>query len=90
MLVNDIETAKKKIAEREGIKIENVSKYIGHLNVNGSYEGKIANIIGKWASDHGLDAVVWTNLPPKFHGEGGRIPTAEEVISFLNKFVKIM
>lgn len=87
MLTNDIDTAKKKIAEREGIRIEeNITKYIAHLNVNGSFDGKdpIANIIGRWASSLGLDAVVWTNLPPKFNGEVGRIPTVEEVISFLN------
>ena len=46
--------------------------------------GKTANIIGRWASTLGLDAVVWTNLPPKFNGEEGRIPAVEEVISFLN------
>ena len=84
MLVNDMDIAKKKIAELEGIRIEeNITKYIAHLNVNGSYEGTIANIIGRWASSLGLDAVVWTNLPPKFNGEKGRIPTVEEVISFL-------
>jgi hypothetical protein len=31
----------------------------------------------------GLDAVVWTNLPPKFNGEEGKVPIVEEVISFL-------
>ena len=40
MLLDDIDTATKKLAEREGIRIENITKYIAHLNVNGPYEGE--------------------------------------------------
>lgn len=54
------------------------------MSDDGSYDGETSNIIGRWASSLGLDAVVWTNLPPKFNGEEVRIPTVEEVISFLN------
>ncbi len=82
IIVPDIDTAKIKLAEREGIKIEDITIYIGHWSSTGSCNGKSVDIVGRWASSIGLDAVVWTNLPPKFRQEE-RVPTVEEVISFL-------
>ncbi len=82
MIVPDLDTAKIKLAEREGIKMENIPRYIGYLSPTGSYSGQSAEVIGRWASYIGLDGVVWTNLPPKFQNEA-RVPTVEEVISFL-------
>lgn len=42
-----------------------------------------AEAITSWAQNKKLDAVIWTALPPKFAGVDGRIPTAEEAISYL-------
>jgi hypothetical protein len=40
--------------------------------------------IAQWAATHGVDAVVWSALKPKFLGEFGRVPNdAEEVIAYL-------
>jgi hypothetical protein len=39
--------------------------------------------ISRWAAGRNLDAIVWTNLPPKFAGTDGRIPTEAEVIAYL-------
>jgi hypothetical protein len=39
--------------------------------------------IATWARHKKLDAVIWTALPPKFAGVDGRIPTAQEAISYL-------
>lgn len=42
-----------------------------------------AETIASWAQNNKLDAVIWTALPPKFAGVDGRIPIAEEAISYL-------
>ncbi len=82
MIVSDLDTAKLKLAEREGIKIEDIPRYIGYMSSTGSSNGQSAEVIGRWASSIGLDAVVWANLPPRFQNEV-RVPTVEEVLSFL-------
>jgi hypothetical protein len=41
--------------------------------------------IGRWARRLQVDAVVWTNLPPKFNDENKRIPTTEDVLSYLGR-----
>ena len=49
----------------------------------GSRNRYVARRIGRWAKGLQIDAVVWTNLPPKFNDEEKRIPTAEEVVTYL-------
>jgi len=48
-------------------------------------DNEIENRIEFWARQMGLDAVIWTNLPPKFQNIDGRVPTQEEVVSHLSK-----
>lgn len=36
-----------------------------------------------WASPRGVQHIVWTALGPKFAGERGRVPTADEVVEHL-------
>lgn len=43
----------------------------------------VARQVGEWAKGLQVDAVVWTNLAPKFNDEDNRIPTAEEVVTYL-------
>jgi hypothetical protein len=31
-----------------------------------------------------LDVVIWTALPPKFRGENGKMPSADDVITHLS------
>lgn len=84
MSVSDKKIAMEKLAEREGIRPENISHDIGWWTSPGTWQGQSAEAIGKWASLIGLDAVIWTNLAPKFYNEA-RVPTIEEVLSFLHK-----
>jgi hypothetical protein len=49
----------------------------------GSTNRAVARKVGQWAKRSQIDAVVWTNLPPKFDGENQRIPTPEEVVDYL-------
>ena len=39
--------------------------------------------LSEWARDKGIASAIWTALAPKFKGEGGRVPTEEEVVSSL-------
>src|ERR1700688_3477161 len=39
--------------------------------------------ISAWAAGKNLEAAVWTNLPPKFDGIDGRVPTENEVVAYL-------
>ncbi|HEU5381545.1 MAG TPA: hypothetical protein VFV38_39495 [Ktedonobacteraceae bacterium] len=82
MTVSDLATAKEKLAEREGISVGDISKYIGYWSSTGSCHGQCSEVIGRWASSPGLDAVIWTNLPPKVHNEE-RVPGVEEILTFL-------
>ncbi|HVM72575.1 MAG TPA: hypothetical protein VMT91_12515 [Anaerolineales bacterium] len=83
MLVNDLDTAKVSLAKREGIPAKNIQKDVGYCFGATKSDGESSDVIAKWASYIGLDAVVWTALPPKFDGQDGKIPAVEGVISFL-------
>lgn len=41
--------------------------------------------LAAWANTRDLDAVVWTDLPPKFLDTEGRAPSLEEAVSYLNE-----
>ncbi len=51
----------------------------------GSKNRAVARWVGQWAKGLNIEAVVWTNLPPRFECKDGRIPTAEEVVSYLRR-----
>ncbi len=42
-----------------------------------------ATVIADWGRALGLDAVVWTALPPRFDGQNGRVPDASEALAYL-------
>lgn len=52
---------------------------IGSLVVDASTEG----VIGQWAREQGLDAVVWTDLPPRIDRIEGRIPSPQKALQYL-------
>lgn len=85
MQVNDLDTAIVSLAKREGISEEKIQKDVGYCYGTTKSDGESSEVITQWASRVGLDAVVWTALPPRFDKEDGKIPTAEDVISFLRK-----
>jgi hypothetical protein len=81
--VENLDEAKVQLAKREGISIGNIRWSIGYWAKKESSTSRYAKNIGKWAVKMDLDAVVWTALKPKFQEEKGRIPTADELIAFL-------
>ncbi len=50
---------------------------------HGSRNRYVARQIGRWARGLQVDAVIWTNLPPRFGGEDKTIPSAKEVVTYL-------
>ena len=71
----DCEEAKENLRVREG----NISeKYVGFWPSKDEIPG-----IETWAKSKGVEAVLWTALPPKFNGVINRRPTLEDVITYL-------
>lgn len=79
MTSGDINTAVASLQKREGMP---TTKKIGVWKVGITNPPCIGDL-SHWSSLHGIDAVIWTNLPPKFAGEDHRVPNVDEVISHL-------
>lgn len=84
MSVDSIDEATERLAEREGILGKNIARDIGVWPQNSENANPFEQMIGEWAGRMTLDAVIWTALPPKFKGENGKMPSADEVISHLS------
>ena len=82
MAVSNIEEALDSLQKREGIPDKNKEKYIGAWP---SKRAKVAcySAIGKWAKRVGIDAAVWTALPPKFNNKDGVAPSEDEAVKYL-------
>jgi hypothetical protein len=84
LIPTSISTAREALRVREGIPRKHLDDIGVWTKNQQTSNSKVSANIGAWASSLGFDAVIWTNLPPKFHGEIGRIPTLEEVVSHLS------
>lgn len=83
--LTDLDEAREALRDREGIPKKNVDKDIGvWKNKDQSPKDEIKKCIGAWAKPLRLEAVIWTDLPPKFQGVNRRLPTAGEVVSHLS------
>lgn len=82
MATDDLETAKKSLLNREGIPESKLDTCIGTVKSDEITNDDIKSIIKDWAISLKLDAVIWTNLPPKFQNNE-REPTLEEAINYL-------
>ena len=78
----DLELAREALRDREGITAKDWTGLIGSWQPGNSEPTPIAGLPA-WASAHGVDAVIWTSLPPKF-GEEERPPTEDEVLEYLS------
>ena len=80
LAVTTLDAAREALREREGVPREQ-PECIGSWSEGPSspFQSTIAN----WARDQGLDAVVWTALPPRSGGRNGRQPSAEEALTYL-------
>jgi len=61
-----------------------MDRYVGHWSLDGNRSsGMEAETVGSWARAAGLAGAVWTNLPCKFAGRNGVMPTSGEVLAHL-------
>ena len=83
---NNLPTAKRHLASREGIEDKDVEKSIGFWEAEGgTSHGASANEIAQWAQTKQLDAVVWTDLEVGLKGKRGTVPSIEAVLEHLRR-----
>jgi hypothetical protein len=78
-----ISEAREALREREDIPESNATKHIRAWS-EGDTAPPLVLQLPQWAKSRGIDSVVWTALPPKFGNENRRVPTVEEVVSYLS------
>ena len=83
MAVDSLKDAVKHLADRECIKC-NIKKNIKCWST-GYKDPPNIDGLGSWASQRGIDHVIWTALGPKFCSEDGRAPTEDEAVAYLRK-----
>ena len=66
MATDDLEIAKKALLNREGIPESKLNNFIVKIKSDEITNDDIKSAIKDWAINLKLDAVIWTNLPPKF------------------------
>lgn len=81
MTSTELDVARRALAQREGIPEGASSLSIGSWREGDSPPGAIPDL-PTWAKSHGLDAVVWTALGPKFD-EQRDAPSEEQVLRYL-------
>lgn len=69
------------LADREG----SSSRYIGRWPVQQDEAYPQSAVIGDWASERGIDGVVWTALPCGMKEKRGELPSLAELRSYLSK-----
>lgn len=75
--------AQENLAAREEIEPHHREEWIAHwLRGEGSISPTQA-IVESWARDRDIDAIVWTDLPPKTAGQNGIAPSLQQALSFL-------
>ena len=86
----DVAEARERLREREGVPATSPQKIGSAAALQGAAapvtspaDALFASDIAAWGQQIGLDAVVWTALPPRFDGNEGRAPSAEEALSYL-------
>lgn len=81
---NDLSTAKRYLATREGIEDKNIEKSIGLWEAaGGTSHGAGASEIAQWAQTKQLDVVVWTNLEVGLKSKRGTVPAIKAVLDHL-------
>lgn len=80
--VRTVDAARKALADREDVCLSRYPHSIGHWSLDGASRHQESAGIGKWAKAKGVNAVVWTELKPRFNNKLAT-PTCEEVVGYL-------
>ncbi len=84
MDLNEIDPARKALRARERIGRDKPDNWIGSWKIGDAAPDCIIGL-DAWAASHGLDAVIWTALPAKFHGNDGEIPPEKDTVAYLEE-----
>ena len=79
----DLVKARESLRQREGVPRSRAGDLIAHWRRGEEPAYEPDATIFRWAAASDLEAVVWTNLPPKFAGTDGRMPTQAEIVAYL-------
>lgn len=85
--LGDLEAAIRLLRRRERARSGTIGAWAADRAVAGrepSRSEEVAGSIARWAGERGLTGVVWTDLPPRFRGEAGRVPSRDEVLYHLS------
>jgi hypothetical protein len=75
--------AKEALRKREDIPEPNAPKHVKAW-ARGDAAPALIIELPQWAESRGIDAVVWTALPPKFKTKNGTAPTIDEAAQYLS------
>jgi hypothetical protein len=81
MLSPDLQSARDALRDREGITGDKWMSRIGSWQ-RGEAAPESISELAEWAQAHGVDAVVWTALGPRFNGQETS-PSVDQVIQYL-------
>lgn len=80
---HDLAEARESLRQRERIPRSVTDDRIAHWRRGENPIAEPDATISRWAAGKDLEAVVWTNLPAKFGGIDGRVPTESELVAYL-------
>ncbi len=83
MSISELQLAKEALADREGMTGNDKTKYIGYWSMNQKSDGVAVEEIAEWANRVGIEAAIWTALPPKTFGKEHSPGLADKVIDHL-------
>jgi hypothetical protein len=83
LATDDLDIAVRSLGTRENIPAKNFSTSIGSISVEEETRDEMRMEIQRWGKCIGLDAVIWTNLGPKFNGENNVAPTMKQASEYL-------
>ena len=81
--VQSLAVARENLADRENIEPRHREEWIAHWVRGDGCASETQAIVESWARDRDVDAVVWTDLPPKAGGHNGIAPSLQEALTFL-------
>lgn len=82
MATDDLDVAKESLKIREGVPDSKFEKSISSITIKENTDNEVKLCIQNWAKALKLDAVIWTSLPAKFHGND-KEPTLAEAVAYL-------
>jgi hypothetical protein len=82
----DVAVAREALRLRENISEERANRDIRSWTT-GTKPPHLIDDLPQWSAAHGVDAVVWTGLGPRFAGRVGNVPTPKQVITHLTDLV---